>query len=194
MSARLFVAVEVGEGDREALAAWAREAVGDDAGLRLVPPDHIHLTLAFLGHRALDEVQPLSALVERWDGAPAPALRTAGALWLSPRRPHVLTVAVEDRTAALAELHDAVWTALEDEADPPIRRERRAFRPHLTVARVRRGWPPPARRLPELPARDLDAGGLVLFRSWLGGGPRDGEGAHGARYEPLARAVLSARS
>jgi 2'-5' RNA ligase len=199
VSARLFVAVEVGEEDRRALAAWAREAVGDAAGMRLVPAENVHLTLAFLGHRALDEVEPLSALVERFAGAAAPALRTGGALWLSPRRPHVLTVAVEDVDGRLAQLHDGVWTALESLGHE---RERRAFRPHLTVARIRHGWTAPSRRLPELPERALGATELVLFRSWLGGGPAEASpggsggrsGARGARYEALARAPLSGGS
>lgn len=185
MSARLFVAVEVDDADRSALAAWAREVVGDDPSLRLVDAGQIHLTLAFLGHRALDEIPPLQELVADFAATPVPApLRTAGALWLSPRRPHVLTVAVEDVAGALGALHQRVWGALEERLG--VVRERRAFRPHLTVARVRRGWTPPSRRLLPPPAMPLRTGGLVLFRSWLGGGP--------ARYEALTRASFSALS
>jgi RNA 2',3'-cyclic 3'-phosphodiesterase len=180
MSARLFVAVEVGEEDRLALAAWGAQAVGADGGMRVVDPAQIHLTLAFLGHRPLDEIEPLSALVTNRDASAPPALRTAGALWLSPRRPHVLTVAVEDVDGRLATVHDAVWTGLEDLG---FERERRRFRPHLTVARVRHGWTAPSHELPPTPARALRAEALVLFRSWLGGGP--------ARYEALARAPFS---
>ena len=62
MSARLFLAVEVAEEDRAALTAWAREAVGADAGMRVVDAGQVHLTLAFLGHRPLEEIEPLSAL------------------------------------------------------------------------------------------------------------------------------------
>lgn len=183
MSARLFVAVEVGEEDRRALAAWARAAVGDAAGMRLVGEDRLHLTLAFLGHRALDEVEPVAALVAGLDGVAAPSLRTAGALWLSPRRPHVLTVAVDDVDGALRGLHDRVWDALED-LDLGVRREERPYRPHLTVARVRHGWTAPSSRaLPSLEPRALTATEVVLFRSYLGGGP--------ARYEAQARAALT---
>jgi 2'-5' RNA ligase len=185
MSARLFIALEIDPAGRAALAAWARAAVADDPGLRLVDPEQIHLTLAFLGHRALDDIAPLQDLVERVAAAaPSAPLRSDGPLWLSPRRPHVLTVAVQDPTGALAALHDALWVALE--AALGVERERRRFRPHLTVARVRRGWPAPSRRLPELAPRPLGAEALVLFRSWLGGGP--------ARYEALIRAPLSAGS
>jgi 2'-5' RNA ligase len=110
-------------------------------------------------------------------------LRTAGALWLSPRRPHVLTVAVADATGVLRALHERLWTGLEGLGHV---REKRMFRPHLTVARVRHGWTAPSHRLPELPERPLQPSGLVLLRSWLGGGP--------ARYEPLARAEFAAES
>lgn len=173
----------MGEEDRQALAGWARQAVGDDQGMRLVEPDRIHLTMAFLGHRGLDEIEPLAALVEGFAGTVAPALRTAGGLWLSPRRPHVLTVAVDDAGGALAGLHDAVWTGLEELGHE---RERRPFRPHLTVARVRHGWTAPSHALPAAPERPLAAAGLVLFRSWLGGGP--------ARYEALSGAPFAAES
>jgi RNA 2',3'-cyclic 3'-phosphodiesterase len=180
MSARLFVAVEVAEDDRQALHAWAQAVVGADRGMRVVDPAQMHLTLAFLGHRALDEIDPLAELVTGWEGHAAPALRTAGALWLSPRRPHVLTVAVDDVAGALSAVHDGVWTELEE---LEYERERRAYRPHLTVARVRHGWTAPGRAPAPAPERALRAEGLTLFRSWLGGGP--------ARYEALARARFS---
>jgi 2'-5' RNA ligase len=179
MSARLFIALEIGDADRIALAHWARQAVGEDRGMRVVAPEQVHLTLAFLGHRSPDEIEPLGELVAAFAARPAPALRTAGALWLSPRRPHVLTVVIDDPTGALAELHDAVWAALEELG---FARERRRFRPHLTVARVRHGWTAPGGALPPAPERDLSAGSVTLMRSWLGGGP--------ARYEALERAVL----
>jgi 2'-5' RNA ligase len=182
LSARLFAAVDIAPEDAQALAGWAKEVVGDDPGLRLVPPDRIHLTLAFLGHRALDEVEPLAALVAAAGADPPPiTLRTAGALWLSPRRPHVLTVAIDDEGGGLEALHDRLWTALEARG---FERERRRFRPHLTVARVRHGWTAPSRRLPPPPERALQATALTLYRSWLGGGP--------ARYEAIVRTPLAA--
>jgi 2'-5' RNA ligase len=177
MSARLFIAAEIGEPDRAALVDWAREAVGDDRGMRVVAPEQVHLTLAFLGHRSPEEIPALGEVVASFADRPAPALRTAGALWLSPRRPHVLTVAVDDRTGALAEIQGEVWDALEELG---FERERRPFRPHLTVARVRHGWTAPTAALPPVSERDLTAGAAVLMRSWLGGGP--------ARYEALERA------
>lgn len=182
MSARLFIAVSLGDEDRRSLIAWAREAVGGDRGMRVIAAEQVHLTLAFLGHRPLDDVGPLAELVESFSGAPAPALSTGAALWLSPRRPHVLTVAVNDETGALGALHASVWDGLEELG---FEREERRFRPHLTVARVRHGWTPPGAALRPTPALDLDVRGLALMRSFLGGaGP--------ARYEALARGSFAA--
>jgi 2'-5' RNA ligase len=183
MSARLFIAVALGDEDRRLLVAWAREAVGGDRGMRVVAAEQVHLTLAFLGHRPLDEVGPLAEVVEGFGGWPAPVLSSGAALWLSPRRPHVLTVAVNDETGALGELHGALWDALEDFG---FEREERRFRPHLTVARVRHGWVAPGGALPPTPALDLDVRGVALMRSWLGGGP--------ARYEALTLAPFAAGS
>lgn len=181
MSARLFIAVSLGDEDRRTLIAWAREAVGSDRGMRVVAAEQVHLTLAFLGHRPLDDVGPLSELVEDLAGWPAPALSTGAALWLSPRKPHVLTVAVNDESDALTALHTAVWDGLEQLG---FEREERRFRPHLTVARVRHGWTPSTAALPPTPALDLDVRGVALMRSFLGGGP--------ARYEPLSSASFGA--
>jgi 2'-5' RNA ligase len=184
MSARLFIAAALGDEDRRALIAWAREAVGGDRGMRVVAAEQVHLTLAFLGHRPLDDVEPLAGLVEALGAVtPAPMLSTGAALWLSPRKPHVLTVAVNDETGALASLHASVWDGLEELG---FEREERRFRPHLTVARVRHGWTPPGGALPPTPALDLDVRGVALMRSFLGGGP--------ARYEALVEAGFSAGS
>jgi 2'-5' RNA ligase len=183
MSARLFIAVALGDEDRRTLIAWAREAVGSDRGMRVVGAEQVHLTLAFLGHRPLDDIGPLCALVEDFSGVEAPVLSTGAALWLSPRKPHVLTVAVNDETDALAALQASVWDGLEELG---LAREERRFRPHLTVARVRHGWTPPGGALPPTPALDLDVRGVALMRSYLGDGP--------ARYEALTRATFAAGS
>src|SRR6478735_5802924 len=95
--------------------------------------DALHLTLAFLGHRALDEVDPACAAVRGMAGSPAPVLTLAGALWLAPRRPHVLTVGLEDADGVLGALQAAIVAGLADAL--PWQPEARPFRAHVTVAR-----------------------------------------------------------
>lgn len=181
MSARLFAALELPTAVSGALAEFGRDAAREDFALRAVGEDTMHLTLAFLGHRALDEVEPAAAAVSGVV-ASAPRLELGDALWLAPRRPHVLTVAVLDPGEDLAALHAVVLERL-TEALPAWTPERRPLRPHITVARVRRGAAPRTTGLPEVPRAAWSAGAVVLFRSHLGGGP--------ARHEPLARAELT---
>jgi 2'-5' RNA ligase len=181
-TARLFVALELPVDVREALAEWAREVAGNDPALRLVVVDALHVTLAFLGHRAEDEVEVIAAAVRSAGEAADPrpsGLRLAQPLWLAPRRPHVLTVALEDPDGGLAALYDAVWDALAPLGFEP---EKRPFLPHVTVARVRKGARVRPHELPAPAALEFTGAALTLFRSHLGGrGP--------ARYEALERIV-----
>jgi RNA 2',3'-cyclic 3'-phosphodiesterase len=180
VSARLFAALELPFAVRERLAAFGRAAAEHDFALRAVGTDALHLTLAFLGHRALDEIGPAREAVRAVSGAAAPPLALGEALWLAPRRPHVLTVALEDDSGALAALHADVVARLA--AALPWEPETRRFRPHVTVARVRSGARPRTRGLPDAPRASFAGEAVVLFRSHLGGGP--------ARYEALERVTL----
>jgi 2'-5' RNA ligase len=182
MSARLFAALELPAAVRDQLADFGRAAAEQDFALRAVHDDALHVTLAFLGHRALAEVDPArAALLEAAGGAAAPPLELGAPLWLSPRRPHVLTVGLEDAGGGLAALQARVVERLA--AALPWEPESRPFRPHVTVARVRRGARPRTGDLPEAPAGAFSAPAVVLYRSFLGGGGP-------ARYQPLERVAL----
>jgi RNA 2',3'-cyclic 3'-phosphodiesterase len=184
VSARLFAALDLPEAVRAALAGFGAAAAEGDFALRAVGVESLHVTLAFLGHRPLDDIEPARAAV-RAAASPVPGLALGEVLWLAPRRPHVLTVALDDGDGALAALHAAVVAALGDAVG--YEPERRRFRPHVTVARVRRGAAPRRRGLPEEPRGAFAGEALTLYRSWLGGrGP--------ARYEALERVPLAAES
>ena len=181
MSARLFVALELPAAVRERLARFGHAAADHDFALRAVGGDALHVTLAFLGHRALDEVDPARAAVRSAGGGhSAPSLALGEALWLAPRRPHVLTVEVADATGALLALQERVVAALVEAVG--YEPDRRRFRPHVTVARVRRGAAPRQRGLPDAPSASFAGEAVTLYRSWLGGGP--------VRYEALERVPL----
>jgi 2'-5' RNA ligase len=179
VSARLFAALELPAPVRDALGAFGRAAAADDFALRAVRDDALHVTLAFLGHRALDDIDPAREAV-REVAAPVPDLALGDALWLAPRRPHVLTVEVADATGALLALQERVVAALVEAVG--YEPDRRRFRPHVTVARVRRGAAPRQRGLPDAPSASFAGEAVTLYRSWLGGGP--------ARYEALERVPL----
>ena len=179
---RLFVALELPQGARAALAAFRDRA--DPAIWRPVPDAALHITLAFLGNRPDGDETTISAVLHSavaTAGAPAPALALGGGLLLPPRRPRVLCAEVSDPTGALAALQSAVSAGLE--AAGLFEPEQRRFRAHATVARLRPGARAP-RSIEVAPEPVAFAGGpLTLFASRLH--------PHGARYEPLVRVSLT---
>jgi 2'-5' RNA ligase len=177
--ARLFVALDLPAGVREGLAAWAAEATHGHEGLRLVDSEMLHVTLAFLGWRDLDEAPRIAELVLAL-AAPAAGLAVGAAVWLPPRRPRVLAVDLADGNGTLAEIQRRVAAAMAAEAG--YEPERRGFRPHVTVARVRKGVRVKTAELPNPPAQAFAGAALTLYRSRLA--------REGARYEPLGRAEL----
>ena len=177
---RLFVALDVPDEVRESLAQWCERVAPD--GVRRVPAENLHVTLAFLGSRSLDDADVVAGLLGRVAAAHplATVLRTAGALWLPPRRPGVLAVAL-GASEELAALHAGVVTALAGAIG--FEPERRAFRPHVTVGRVARGARVRVRSPDPPPTLRFAPQALTLYRSQTTGA--------GARYTALARAALT---
>jgi 2'-5' RNA ligase len=126
---RLFLALRLPEQVLDAVEAWQAQL----RGVRVVPRDHLHVTLAFLGSRPAGE---LDAIVD--------ALRSAAAL-----APADLPLAAsryrETRSVAMLVLDDPGGgaTALAEDVQARLealgvyRREGRRWLPHLTVARFR---------------------------------------------------------
>jgi 2'-5' RNA ligase len=175
---RLFVALELPDAARAALAAF-RDATADPDVWRPVPDEHVHLTLAFLGRRPAGDVPIVSSVLHE-AAQPAPRLKLAGALLLPPRRARVLCAALEDPDGTLNDLQARVSDGLT--AAGVYTPEKRPFRAHATVARLR----PRARAPRSVSAApeplDFAGGPLTLFESRLH--------PHGARYVPLTRVSL----
>jgi RNA 2',3'-cyclic 3'-phosphodiesterase len=195
---RLFVALALPAAAREALAGWAREALGGverprggdpprpGESPRLVPAESLHVTLAFLGWRepgAATEIADVALAAVA--GLESPLLTPAGVLALPPRAPRVLAVELDDAGGRAGAVQDAVERALV--AAGLHEPEGRPFRPHVTVARVRRGGRlrRAASAIAPPPADPLAAREVVLYRSELRPG--------GARYTRLAGAGLRVR-
>ena len=178
----MFVALDLPDRGRLRLAAWRDSLIEGRTDLRPVRAEALHVTLAFLGHRPLDDIEPAAEAVRAAAAAaPRPLELSLGEpLWLAPRRPHVLTVEVLDGSGALFALQERVVASLVDAVG--YEPERRRFRPHVTVARVRHGARPRMGDLSEGPKAAFAGEAVTLYRSYLGGGP--------ARYEPLVRAPV----
>jgi RNA 2',3'-cyclic 3'-phosphodiesterase len=193
-TARLFLAVDPPLGVREGLAVWAlraAEQLGSPASrrgrqpLRVLEPEALHLTLCFLGDRPVQEVETIGATLSAWD-AEVGELSVGAPLWLPSRRPRALAVEVRDGAGELTRLHQAVTQAISEATgwEP----ERRRFRAHITVARMRQraraghGSAGADPRLPATPQLCFTPESIVLYRSRLS--------PAGATYEAIATCRL----
>jgi 2'-5' RNA ligase len=181
---RLFVALELPDAVRTAIATWGKRAFGSDDRLRLVGADALHVTLAFLGWRDPDTTARIADVaLGGVSDLPLPLLTPIATAGLPVRRPRVVALDLHDRHDGATAIQSHVVERLTGAAlyEP----ERRTFRPHLTVARVRGKANVRLGALPDPPDEPLRPAGVVLYRSDLSPG--------GARYTPLIRAPLARR-
>lgn len=160
-TARLFVALDLAGEVCDELAAWAREAAAGsglrvqgtgDGPLRLLAAQSLHLTLCFLGERPAQEIDAIDAALEAC-ATDVGELSLGAALWLPAKRPRALAVEVHDGAGELGRLHGALSRTIAGATawEP----DRRRFRAHVTVARVRGGARAARQSLaarPQLPA------------------------------------------
>lgn len=156
----------------EAAASWSRV-------------ENIHLTLKFFGNVAVDRIPAISAAAERVVREFSAFQIGVGGTGVFPRpsRAQVLWIGVDDLSGKLSALQERLEEECAAEGFP---KEDRAYRPHLTIARIRKQEG--ARRLAEahlhmeFEAIQIDIKEVVVFRSELS--PK------GSRYTPISRVSL----
>jgi RNA 2',3'-cyclic 3'-phosphodiesterase len=173
--ARLFVALELPDAARSALAQWRASALSRMSDLRLVRTEDLHATLCFLGSRPAGEIEEIGAACAVAAGEPAVESAFGEPVWLPRRRPRVLAVSLEDPEGVLGRLQATVSAALV--AGGWYAPESRPFLAHVTVARVARDARIRAVELPGVTAEAIACTRVTLYRSHLS--------PSGARYEPL---------
>jgi 2'-5' RNA ligase len=186
--ARLFVALDLPDRVRDAIAAWSREQLADPA-LRPVAEESLHITLAFLGYLPEKTIPQLAEIVAA-GGGPAPRIELGDPVPRPPRgRPRLFALPA-DSPGAVALQGGLEGRLVEARLYEP---EKRRFWPHVTVARVRReerGSKRPAlvanppRALPKDLLQPFDGVRITLYRSELK--------LQGAQYTPLAQVELPA--
>jgi RNA 2',3'-cyclic 3'-phosphodiesterase len=127
---RLFLALRLPEHVLDAVAAWQAQL---PAGVRVVPRDHLHVTLAFLGSRPADELEAIVGALRTAAASPPADLPLAASRYRETRS--VAMLVLEDPSGGATALAGDVQARLE--ALGAYRREERPWRPHLTVARFR---------------------------------------------------------
>jgi 2'-5' RNA ligase len=153
---RLFCALRLADAVVDQIVAWQHDL--PRGAFRPVPPDNLHLTLAFLGHRPRGDVEAISREFEA-------AARDARPISLAVRRYRetrsVGMLVFDDEDGAGATLAADLHRRLEQLGvyEP----ERRPWLPHLTVVRFRER-PRLRPELPELGAISPSGAAVYLSR------------------------------
>ncbi len=174
---RAFVALDLPQDFLEALVGWRENAYRDLQDVRLPRSETLHVTLAFLGYQAERDLPRIEEAVFAAD-PPVARLEARETRGVPPRRSRLHALDLADLDGTLGgwqqELSDRLAAAGLYEP------EKRAFWPHVTLARVKRPKPGP-RDVPALPEELLapfTADRVTLYRSTLL--------PQGARYDSLA--------
>ena len=182
-SIRVFCAVELPEEVRAAVAAHAAPLRREfpEARASWARPEGLHITLKFIGEVEAARVEALAGAAGAAVGGFRPFRLSIEESGTFPPRgaARVLWLGVKDASGQLARLQRRLEQECEAAGFPA---EPRAFRPHLTLARLR--TPKDAHALSEahrhtpFGPHDFEVTELLVIRSQLGPG--------GSRYTPLS--------
>jgi len=175
---RVFLALPLAELFGAEVAPFIEKWRSQFPAVRWVKSTDIHVTLHFFGPVEKESVERINALVRPLAQACAPfeiSLKSTGA-FPSLSHPRVFWVGMEGNIAPLSQLQNEISKSL---SGAGYSVEERAFKPHLTVGRVREGkkesFLPAALDFP--PTRPGRMDRIVLFQSELTPG--------GSHYEIL---------
>ena len=133
---RTFIALELDASQQRLLGgiiAQGRQVLPD---LKWVDPSGIHLTVAFLGELSNQQLVKARAAAEQAAAHASPFRYSLSGLGIfgPPQAPRVLWMGIAEPTGTLNTLHQDLAHALEAQG---FSLEKRAFAPHLTLARVK---------------------------------------------------------
>lgn len=186
MPVRTFLAVDLDEAILDRMAALQRRLDSADSKINWVARANLHVTMNFLGDVPDDLLPAVCDIVAAAAGPVEPFDIEIARVTVTPPRgsPRMFWAEVDDPTGRLAVLHERLDAGLEGMG---LRQEKRSFKPHITLARIKYAANPAVLRQSAGAAADMEFGiqhveEVVAYSSDL----------TGARpiYTPLSRARL----
>jgi len=133
---RTFICIELPEGLKKKIGEIQAQLKHYSAGISWVRPQNIHLTLKFLGdveeQRLPDLATAMGEIAARYSRFTL--IPEGPGVFPHARSPRVFWLGIREDTGTLAHLQEEIEERLEELG---FAREKRAFRPHLTIGRVR---------------------------------------------------------
>lgn len=174
---RLFVGVPLPDAVESVVIA-AQESL-QAPGLRLLRREQLHVTIAFLGEVGAAEASEAARVLSEQSGTMGGVAFLGGiALLPTSRKARVVALEVDDEQGVLGRLFAEITEGLARAG--VMEPEGRPFRPHLTIARLRR--PGRVHHKSDLQRERFAIRSVGLYRSRLS--------REGATYEILTEAIL----
>lgn len=181
---RIFTAIDISEEARRKASGYIENLRQQFPKLRVGwdKPEKLHLTLKFLGETSAGQLAKLTKAVDAAArGIPGFKLRIEDTgVFPNPRKARVLWLGVKDEKGNLRKLNEA----LENECErQDLAREKRDFKAHLTIARLRE--PEKSKKLIEAHlqetfiAVEFEVSEIVIYQSELS--------PHGSRYTVVSK-------
>lgn len=196
---RLFVALDIDQEIRYRLASFMSHMHALAPAVRWVQPDSLHVTLKFIGERPDASVKDVENALRGIHAKPFQLSFRGAGFFPTEKSARVFWIRIE-ADAALTDLAAQIERSLVPIGIEP---EKRAFSPHLTLARAGNGSGSPGRqkgdrpnrrfaalqaKLSTIPSPDfgtMNAAEFFLYRSQLS--------SRGAQYTKIARFPLGAQ-
>jgi len=134
---RLFVALDLDPDIRTRIAQFMDGVRGFAPDARWVSAESLHITLKFVGEWPTERLEELKRALAGVRGQPAEITFSGAGFFPAPKSARVFWIGIQagPELASLAAAIDTVTSALNIES------EKRAFAPHLTLARTGSGRP-----------------------------------------------------
>ncbi len=133
---RLFIALDIGEEQKKKAAAMIARLAGYISGARWVNESAMHLTLKFIGETSFGEVEIIKAAMRDalQDFRPFELALSGPGVFPSPRKTRVIWLGINPGAEIIAAIAGALDRELAAVGFEP---EKRKYRPHLTLGRLR---------------------------------------------------------
>ena len=168
---RSFIAIELSAGQRRSLTRVIRQMAAQWPEYRWVATDQLHVTLNFLGEVPDEKIPQVCEIMREVAAAHTGFSFQPAGLGAFPknRRPRVLWTGIDEGKSRLSKIHYDLAEALEGLR---LDRERKGYRPHVTLGRIRNDsrWPDSVieelEAGPAIHVEPADVEQLVLFASY----------------------------
>jgi 2'-5' RNA ligase len=185
-SIRTFIAVELPPAVTFLLGKVQEDLKSKGIRAKWVKPENIHLTLKFLGNVSPDDIEKINRAMAGAVGSFAGINLIAKGVGVFPgmRRPRVIWVGLGGQIQLLLDMQRALENSLEPLG---FKREKRSFKGHLTLGRIRKTIQPSRIRqimqeYAALTSEEFTVSRITLFKSELK--------PTGAVYSQLQQAAL----